>query len=54
MAIFQPKMAQKRPLIAKIPNFLYIDPMPYEYPVNPIPYGGADLPPPPFAKSRIP
>ena len=36
MAIFQPKMTQKWPLMAKIPNFFYWSNMimPYEYPVN--------------------
>ena len=35
-AIFQQKMAQKWPVMAKIPNFLYWSKMimPYEYPVN--------------------
>ena len=36
MAIFQQKMAQKWPSMAKIPNFLYWSymSMPYEYPVK--------------------
>ena len=36
MAIFQPKMAQKWPLMAKIPKFFFGSNMimPYEYPVN--------------------
>ena len=36
MALFQPKMAQKWPVLAKIPNFFYWSNliMPYEYPVN--------------------
>ena len=36
MAIFQPKMAQKWPVMAKIPKFFFGSNMimPYEYPVN--------------------